>query len=133
MTNDVLKTRNSLMIITAVLGIICIAVGFIFAESIIMWAAGIALGVLICIFRVLSMTRSLEKVAEMNPENAKNYARAQYMLRYVITLAVAVFACYKGFADPIALIIGIVLLQPAVFIYNFMINRAEKNNRHLWK
>lgn len=127
MTSDVLKTRNSLMIITVVLGIICIAAGFVFTDSILMWTVGIALGVLICIFRVLSMTRSLEKAAEMSPENAKNYARAQYMLRYVITLAIAVFACYKGFADPIALIVGLVLLQPAVYIYNFIRNRAEKN------
>lgn len=127
MTSDAVKTRNSLMIITVVLGIICMAAGFVFTDSILMWTVGIALGVLICIFRVLSMTRSLEKAAEMAPENAQNYARAQYMLRYVITLAVAVFACYKGFADPIALIVGLVLLQPAVYIYNFIMNRAEKN------
>lgn len=127
MTNDAVKTRNSLMIITVVLGVICMAAGFVFTDSILMWAVGIALGVLICIFRVLSMTRSLEKAAEMTPENAQNYGRAQYMLRYVITLAAAVFACYKGFADPVALIVGLVLLQPAVYICNFIMNRAEKN------
>lgn len=127
MTSDVIKTRNSLMIITVVLGIICMAAGFLFTESIIMWTVGIALGVLICVFRVLSMTKSLERASEMAPENAKNYARAQYMLRYVITLAIAVFACYKGFADPIGLIVGLVLLQPAVYIYNFITNRTGKN------
>ncbi len=127
MTSDVVKTRNSLMIITVVLGIICMAAGFLFTESIIMWTVGIALGVLICVFRVLSMTKSLERASEMAPENAKNYARAQYMLRYVITLAIAVFACYKGFADPIGLIVGLVLLQPAVYIYNFITNRTGKN------
>lgn len=127
MISDVVKTRNSLMIITVVLGIICMAAGIIFTDSLFMWAAGIALGVLICIFRVMSMTKSLEKAAEMAPENAKNYARAQYMLRYVITLAVAVFACYKGFADPIALIVGLVLLQPAVYIYNFITSRADRH------
>ena len=63
----------------------------------------------------------------MTKENAQNYGRAQYMLRYVITLAAAVFACYKGFADPVALIVGLVLLQPAVYICNFIMNRAEKN------
>lgn len=129
MTSDVLKTRNSLIIITVILGIICMIIGFIFTESMIMWAVGMAIGVLICIFRVLSMTRSLEKAADMSPENAKNYARMQYMLRYVITLAIAVIACYKGIADPIALIIGIVLLQPAVYIYNLILTITEKKGK----
>lgn len=118
MTSDVVKTRNSLVIITVALGIICIGAGLIFTRNMLLWSVGIAIGVLICIFRILSMTSSLEKAADMSPENAKNYARAQYMLRYVITLVVAVIACYKGIADPIALIVGIVLLQPAVYIYN---------------
>ncbi|MDO5388349.1 MAG: ATP synthase subunit I [Clostridia bacterium] len=126
MTDDVLKTRNSLLAIVLILGLICMAVGLIFTDQALMWIVGIALGALICEFRVISMTKSLEKAADMEPADAKNYTRAQYMLRYMITLAIAVIACYKGFANPVGLIVGLVLLQPAVYIYSFFEKRKEK-------
>lgn len=127
MTNDVIKTRNSLMLITVVLGVICMVIGLFFVDSLIAWTLGIVIGVLMCIFRVFSMTKGLEKAVDMTPEDAKNYARAQYMLRYIITFAVAVIACYKGFANPVGVIVGLILLQPAVYIYNFIDSRANKN------
>lgn len=128
MTDDVLKTRNSLMLITVALGVICMVTGLFFVDSLITWILGIAIGVLICIFRVFSMTRCLEKAVDMEPEDAKNYAKSQYMLRYIIAFAVAVIACYKGFANPIGVIVGLVLLQPAVYIYNFIDRKANKKS-----
>lgn len=128
MTDDVLKTRNSLMLITVALGVICMVIGLFFVDSLITWILGIAIGVLICIFRVFSMTRCLEKAVDMEPEDAKNYAKSQYMLRYIIAFAVAVIACYKGFANPIGVIVGLVLLQPAVYIYNFIDRKANKKS-----
>ena len=74
------------------------------------------------------MTRCLEKAVDMEPEDAKNYAKSQYMLRYIIAFAVAVIACYKGFANPIGVIVGLVLLQPAVYIYNFIDRKANKKS-----
>ncbi len=127
MTKEVIKTRNSLMLITAALGLVCIIVGAFFAESLIKWALGIAIGVLICIFRILSMTRSLSRAADMQPEDAKNYARAQYMLRYIITFAAAAVVCYMGFASPLGVIVGLILLQPAVYIYNFIDGRKTQS------
>lgn len=128
MTDDVLKTRNNLMVITIILGVICMVIGLFFVNSIIPWIVGMVIGVLICIFRVFSMTKSLEKAMDMAPEDAKNYTRAQYMLRYIITFAIAVFACYNGIANPIGVIVGLVLLQPAVYIYNFIDRKAGKNS-----
>lgn len=127
MTNDVIKTRNSLMIITAILGIICMAVGLFFADKIFPWILGVAIGIIICIFRVFSMTKSITKAVEMSPEDAKNYAKAQYMLRYIITFALAVAACYLGYANPVGVIVGLVLLQPAVYIYNFIDKKTDSN------
>ena len=126
MTNDVIKTRNGLILTTIVLGIVCIVVGLFFVNGMLPWILGIVIGVLMCIFRVFSMTRSIEKAVNMIPEDAKNYARAQYMLRYIITFTIAVIACYKGIADPIGVIVGLVLLQPAVYIYNFIDRKANK-------
>lgn len=126
MSDDVLKTRNSLMIITVALGVVCMIIGLFFVDSLITWVLGIAIGVIICLFRVFAMARGLEKAVDMAPEDAKNYARAQYMLRYIITFAIAVIACYNGFANPIGVIVGLVLLQPAVYIYNFIDRKANK-------
>lgn len=127
MTEEVIKTRNSLMIITVVMGVICMALGLFFAENIFKWILGIAIGVLICIFRIFSMTKSLSKAVEMEPTDAKNYARVQYMLRYILTFAFAVVACYLGFASPVGVIVGLILLQPAVYIYNFIDSKKAKS------
>lgn len=127
MTNEVIKTRNSLTAITIVLGLVCIIAGVFFTESLIKWALGIAIGVLICVFRIFSMTRSLSRAADMEPTDAKNYARAQYMMRYIITFAAAAVVCYMGFANPLGVIVGLILLQPAVYIYNFIDGRKAKS------
>lgn len=128
MTDDVLKTRNSLIMITIVLGAICLVAGMLFVDSIFPWIVGIAIGVIICVFRVFSMSRSLEKAVEMSPEDAKNYTRAHYMLRYIISFVIAVIACYKGIANPVGVIVGLVLLQPAVYIYNFIDRKISKKS-----
>lgn len=128
MTDDVLKTRNSLIMITIVLGAICLVAGMFFVDSIFPWIVGIAIGVIICVFRVFSMSRSLEKAVEMSPEDAKNYTRAHYMLRYIISFVIAVIACYKGIANPVGVIVGLVLLQPAVYIYNFIDRKISKKS-----
>lgn len=128
MTDDVLKTRNNLIIITIVLGVICLVAGTFFVDSIFPWIVGIAIGVIICVFRVFSMSRSLEKAVEMTPEDAKNYTRAHYMLRYIITFVIAAIACYKGIANPVGVIVGLVLLQPAVYIYNFIDRKSSKKS-----
>lgn len=127
MTNDVIKTRNGLILTTIVLGVVCIAAGMFFVSGFLPWILGVAIGVLMCVFRVFSMTKSIEKAVDMSPEDAKNYAKSQYMLRYIITFAVAVAACYMGFANPVGVIVGLVLLQPAVYIYNFIDKRTNKN------
>lgn len=127
MTNDVIKTRNGLIMTTIVLGIICIAVGLFFVDGMLSWILGVVIGVLICMFRVFSMTRSIEKSVDMSPEDAKNYAKSQYMLRYIVTFAAAIAACYLGFANPVGVIVGLVLLQPAVYIYNFIDKKTDKN------
>lgn len=128
MTDDVVKTRNSLVMITIVLGIICLVIGMFFVDNIFPWIVGIAIGVIICAFRVFSMSRSLEKAVEMTSEDAKNYTRAHYMLRYIISFVIAVIACYKGLANPVGVIVGLVLLQPAVYIYNFIDRRNSKKS-----
>lgn len=125
MNDEVLKTRNSLMIITIVLGLISFIVGLFFVVNIMSWALGIAIGIAVCVFRVFSITRQLERTADMTPENAQNYARAKYMMRYLITFVVAAFVCYKGIANPVGVIVGLLLLQPAVYIYNFMGKKAD--------
>lgn len=127
MTNDVIKTRNGLILTTIVLGIVCIVVGLFFVNGMLPWILGIVIGVLMCIFRVFSMTRSIEKAVNMTPEDAKNFAQLQYVFRYVVTLAVAVVACYTGYANVFGVIVGLLLLQPAVYIYNFIDKKSDKN------
>ncbi len=124
MTSDVVKTRNGLIITTAVMAIIICVVGLFITEQTIPWLAGIAVGTALSIGRVVLLTKSLSKTVDMDKETASKVSQAHYMLRYLATLVIAVLAIILG-AHPIGVIVGLILVQPAVYIYNFIFNKQS--------
>ena len=124
MTSDVIKTRNGLIITVAVMAIAICIIGLFIADSKIPWLAGMAVGTVLSIGRVIFLTRSLSKTVEMDKETASKVSQAHYMLRYLATLVIAVAAIILG-ANPIGVIVGLILVQPAVYIYNFIFNKQQ--------
>ncbi len=124
MTSDVIKTRNGLIITVAVMAVIIFGIGLFIADNKAAWFAGMAVGTLLSIGRVLFLTGTLNKTADMDKETASRVSQAHYMLRYMGTLVIAVLAIILG-AHPIGVIVGLILVQPAVYIYNFIFNKQQ--------
>lgn len=124
MTSDVIKTRNGLIITVAVMAIIIFAIGLFIADNLTAWFMGMAVGTVLSIGRVILLARSLSKTVEMDKETAGKVSQAHYMLRYLATLVIAVLAIIAG-ANPIGVIVGLILVQPAVYIYNFIFNKQQ--------
>lgn len=124
MNEEAIKTRNGLIITVAVMAVIIFIIGIFFTGNIITWLAGLGAGTLLAIGRVFFLAKSLDRSVDMDKETAAKTAQAHYTLRYVVTLVLAVAVILMG-ANPIGVIVGLVLVQPAVYIYNFIFNKRQ--------
>ncbi|MGN1318388.1 MAG: ATP synthase subunit I [Lachnospirales bacterium] len=106
------------------LGIIALGIGLFFTSESLYWVFGIVLGTAISVFKVIMLEKTLNKAVDMSPEDAKNYTRTRYTYRLVLSI-LAVVVCIKiPFINVIGVIVGLLLVQPAVYIVNFF---SKKN------
>ena len=122
---DSAKTLKQIITIVVALGVIALGIGMFFANSILYWAVGIALGTFVSVLKVVMLEKTLNKAVDMAPEDAKNYTRSRYTFRMVLTIALVAVAIKIPYINVIGLIVGLLLIQPAVYIVNF-INRNNK-------
>jgi diacylglycerol kinase len=128
-SKKLLLSLTALSVIALAIGCILIITGHFFTDNAIYYAVGIAIGLVFDVIKVIMMTGAIEKAVDMSPKDASNYVRLQYTSRFFLTLAV-LFAAFKlPFVDPVGVIIELLLLQPASYITNFIINRGEKKEK----
>lgn len=125
MEMDIYKTLKQIIATVAALGAVAFIIGAFFAESLLFWLLGIALGTLVSVIKVILLKRTLDKAVDMSPEDAKNYTRSRYTLRLVLSVAVIAVTFKIPYFNVIGVIVGLLLIQPAVYIVNF-INRKKK-------
>lgn len=117
-TDRVLK---SIIITIGVLGLLALIIGLFFADNILTWIIGIVAGSLVSMSKVFLLYRTLNKAVDMDPKAAGSFARAKYTLRLVLSIALVVLAFrFSAYIDPVGVIIGLLLVQPAVYILNFI-------------
>lgn len=119
-------TCKKLSMVIVVLGAISLVVGLFFADSKIHWLFGIVLGTLVSVVKVYMLERALDKAVDMEPKDATNYTRANYTMRLVISVGVVVIACVTKQFNVGGVLIGLLLVQPAAYITNFIITNKEK-------
>ena len=119
------ETLNKILLFTCILGLIAFGIGVFFTKDILGWALGIIVGTLVSVLKVFLLERTLNKAVDMSPEDAKNYTRSRYTFRMVLRILVLVASIKIHFIDVIGVIVGLLLVQPAVYIVNF-INRGKK-------
>lgn len=107
---------NKLIKIIAILGVIAFGVGAFFVNNILYYAFGIGLGTVISIARMILLERALNKSVDMSPVDAQNYVRLQYSMRMFGVIAVALIAIKVQQIDIVGFVIGILLVQPSVYI-----------------
>ena len=119
-------TCKKLSMVIVVLGVISLVVGLFFADSKIHWLLGIVLGTLVSVVKVYMLERALDKAVDMEPKDATNYTRANYTMRLVISVGIVVLACVTKQFNVVGVLIGLLLVQPAAYITNFIITNKEK-------
>ena len=119
-------TCKKLSIVIAVLGLIALVVGLFFASNKIYWIVGIVLGTVASLGKVYMLERTLDKAVDMDPKNANNYTRANYTMRLVVSVVIVVLACIVEQINVVGVLIGLLLVQPAAYITNFITAIKEK-------
>jgi uncharacterized Tic20 family protein len=119
-------TCKKLSTVIAVLGLIALVVGLFFAGNKIYWIVGIVLGTVASLIKVYMLERTLDKAVDMDPKNANNYTRANYTMRLVVSVVIVVLACIVEQINVVGVLIGLLLVQPAAYITNFITANKEK-------
>ena len=119
-------TCKKLSTVIAVLGLIALVVGLFFASNKIYWIVGIVLGTVASLGKVYMLERTLDKAVDMDPKNANNYTRANYTMRLVVSVVIVVLACIVEQINVVGVLIGLLLVQPAAYITNFITAIKEK-------
>ena len=119
-------TCKKLSTVIAVLGLIALVVGLFFAGNKIYWIVGIVLGTIASLIKVYMLERTLDKAVDMDPKNANNYTRANYTMRLVVSVVIVVLACLVEQINVVGVLIGLLLVQPAAYITNFITANKKK-------
>lgn len=115
---------KSLIKIILVLELIALVIGMFFIKNPLSYALGILLGTAVSAARLVLLERALKKAVDMSPTDAQNYTRLQYGLRMIGILAIAFAAIKLPFINVWAFVVGLLPVQPAVYIYGLM-NREK--------
>ena len=119
------QDTRSLIKIILVLELILLVAGMFFIKNHLSYALGILLGTAVSAARLVLLERALNKSVDMSPTDAQNYTRLQYGLRMIGILAIAFAAIKLPFINVWAFVIGLLPVQPAVYIYGFINSRKK--------
>lgn len=99
----------------AVICLLIFVVGAFFADPL-SWGAGCLLGGAFTIIRLKMMENSVEKSVQMEAKRASRYARAQYIVRYLLSAAVLAAAAILPWLNPISTVLAMISLKLATYI-----------------
>nr|WP_317357445.1 ATP synthase subunit I [uncultured Tyzzerella sp.] len=117
-------TLKQIIITMIALALIVCGISVFFVNDIKSFLIGIAFGTVFSVLKLMLIEKTLSKAMDMSGQKAVNYTRVHYTLRYFLTFAVLLVAAYRDF-NIIAVIIGILLPSPAVYIVKF---KNKSNN-----
>lgn len=128
---NISDTGKSIIKIIAALALIALGVGVFvtqvwFKETTpFVYAKGLLFGTIIAVMKLILLDRTLSKSVNMPPARAQNYVRLHYTLRYFLTAVVLVVAALNSSVNLVGVIIGLVLLRPAIYIVNMSQNKRD--------
>lgn len=119
-----IKLSDTLKMILVTLGaltLIGIIIGVFIVSEPIKYIAGFLLGTAVSVMRIMLLSRAVVRAVDMEPGESKVYMMGQYNLRMMLTILVVVIGCVMSkYFNIYSIIIGLVLLQPSVYISNFI-------------
>lgn len=103
-----------------ILGFIGFGIGAFFVQEILYYGLGVIIGTLTSVVKVIFLEKALDKAVGMKPQDAENYTRLQYSARFFLTIVVIVIAAIAPFINMIGVLVGLVLVHPAVYLTNLL-------------
>ena len=104
----------------SILLLVIIAAGFAFYRSFTLgylyFVVGAVLGAALNMCKIIAINRVINRAPGMNPEDAGNYARGQYLLRFLLTTVVLIAAALVPFISIWGTAAGILTMPVATFI-----------------
>ena len=118
-------TKNVIKVIL-VLELLAFGIGAFFTKNILYWALGIAVGTVISAARLILLERTLKKSLDMPPQNAQSYTQLHYSMRMIGIVAAAFIVVKVGFIDIVGFVIGLLPVQPAVYIQGLLSKKDKE-------
>lgn len=98
------------------LGILLQVILLVFWEHPLYHAVGLWCGIGVSAFCTIHMKRSLDEAVDLGEEYAPKYMRKGYAFRMLLAGVVVALVLYFEWGNPITILIGIVMLKPAVYM-----------------
>ena len=113
------RTLWYIVISAVVISVVIYIISLFITSAPLKFALGLFYGTAVSILRVVMLARSVNISVDMDAEASKKYMLSQYHLRMLITIAALVFAAaIRERISIIGLVIGLLVMQPAVYVAN---------------
>ena len=127
------ETARIMAAATVVINLIILATGAVIAAfvysfgTVMLYAAGVVLGGVHSLVKIILLEKSLNSVLDKEKEGAANTARLFFLVRYLMTGAVFVIAALVlKVPGLVGTILGVLSLQPAAIAANVILNKRER-------
>lgn len=127
MKKEIKPSDITAAILYTMLGIsaVLLIVGLFVSKEPLKFALGLALGTAISVIRLKMLARAANLAVLMEPAEAKAYMTGQYNVRMMLAVLAAVFGgIMKAHLSVIALILGLLVMPPSVYIANFIYEKT---------
>ena len=113
---------KKMTLITGVSSFVIIAAAAVYYCSFLIFpfALGVFLTAALNVLKLIMLERAVERAVNMEGENAENFIRFQYLLRYLLTALVLLLAAKTPFISLWGAAAGILTLKIAVFFVSFL-------------
>ncbi len=106
---------------TLALSVVVFIIGLFVSDNPLKFALGLYYGVAVSLLRLVLLARAVNTSVDMDANTSKKYMLGQYNMRMLLTIAALVFAAFvRDRLSIIALVIGLLIMQPAVYIANII-------------
>lgn len=118
---------KQLLLISAAASAVFFGVASFFRPNPVTLFFGVVWGYICCVLRVVSLERSVNKAADMPPEQAIVYSRGRFMFRYILAGAFLISsALIPAVFDLIGTIIGLLSMAVGGYVTRFL-HRNDNN------
>lgn len=121
--NQVKETLTGFLIGIGIYTVLIEAVGFFFSEDVLSYTLGLLFGVLIAIFLIFHMAKTLDKALDLPQTQATKYVKRQSFFRLFIMLLAMIAGLAIDWMNFIAVVLGMLGLKIGALIAPVFLKR----------